>query len=358
LNSRVAISAVFVVASLAAPALAVASNYSPGVALCFAPAFQNEYSTSDVVVLAIALETPDLRQHPTSVLLRVTDAWKGATCDTIRVLWDDMPSAFSLRFETGRRYLIYARYRDDVLWVSFCGRSQLASDALRDRYYLGRPRQQCEDSDTLLVQVSTFIQLLDHPDTALAYRAARDIGEIRAQETVPILKEVLRGERPGYPAYAAMALGMLDTLAVDVFPDLLESLNSPDAGVRRYSAMALSRVSPSKDVVVDPLLDSMKDTDPLTRAEAGNALTSLHYFRDGLGSRTLEFVARLTLHLDDPDRGVRHNAVYNLRILGVDARDAIPRLYEMMEHDPDSDARELAESAVRFIQEEVAREDQ
>jgi HEAT repeat protein len=93
----------------------------------------------------------------------------------------------------------------------------------------------------------------------------------------------------------------------------LEALHGPDAKLRKTAAFKLGNVGPA-DAAVVPVL---------------------------------------TAALKDRDAGVRREAILALMKCGVEAREAIPALTELQQHDRDAQVRIYAAKALRKLQKDA-----
>jgi HEAT repeat protein len=162
------------------------------------------------------------------------------------------------------------------------------------------PVQPRPDVDALRAarDVAALSEALEHPDDAIADRAARALGDLRAADAIPALAHTVR-ERGG-----------------------------------RGSVWALTQLDDPR--LVPPLIVALRDADATARALAAGKLAQL-------GSRTA-VPALLDVLRDDPDAHVREEAARALGLLGD--RAAVDPLLTALRSDRGDHVREEAAAAL------------
>jgi HEAT repeat protein len=114
--------------------------------------------------------------------------------------------------------------------------------------------------------VAALTEALEHPDDAIADRAARALGDLRAADAIPALADAVR-ERGGRGA--VWALTQLDDPRL--VPPLIVALHDPDATARALAVGKLAQLG--SRTAVPALLDALRrDRDAHVREEAARAL--------------------------------------------------------------------------------------
>lgn len=166
--------------------------------------------------------------------------------------------------------------------------------------------------------------------------------EALADTAVPALQIALKDEHQGVREFAAMALGSIGEAAKDALPDLLEMLKDKDdkaAGLRAASAIA--RIGPEE--AVPALIEALNHEDAVVRRRAASALGRMGHGRSAgriPGSReAVEAIPVLIEALKDDDDSVVGSAASALGSMGVDAKEAVPALIEVLTEGSGEDAR-------------------
>ena len=140
---------------------------------------------------------------------------------------------------------------------------------------------------------STFVDALRDPDSDVRARAARALGQLRAQAAATALRTALGDENADVRKQAAWALGRIrDDAAVD---GLLNLLRDPVQGVRERAAWALGTLQ--NPAAVDGLVAALEDADAAVQERIAWALGRIRGPRATRGLVTaLTLIAGDALH--------------------------------------------------------------
>lgn len=130
------------------------------------------------------------------------------------------------------------------------------------------PVQQPPDVEALRAtrDVAALSEALEHPDDAVADRAARALGDLRAADAIPALARAVRERRARGSVWA---LTQLDDPRL--VPPLITALRHDDATARALAAGKLAELG--SRAAVPALLEVLRsDRDPHVREEAARAL--------------------------------------------------------------------------------------
>lgn len=141
---------------------------------------------------------------------------------------------------------------------------------------------------------------------------------------------------------SAVQQGRTGTKARVLVPVLMKALDDPSRDVREAVAASFVYIGPVGAEAAPRLRAALGDEDAVVRLWAARALHGI----------TLEVDAPLNATLaalDDPRSKVREMAVYNLDLMGSDARSALGRLQQVAKSDPSEDVRVQARQAIDGI---------
>lgn len=124
--------------------------------------------------------------------------------------------------------------------------------------------------------IEELFEQLKHPNPHMRERAMLDIAEIRDENTIPRLMNLLDEADVSYRRSAVVTLGVI---GVDAVPSLVEALlNSQNTTVRGSCAKALAQISlnhpdlPFPEVGMQGLKQSLNDPDPVVHIASAMAL--------------------------------------------------------------------------------------
>jgi hypothetical protein len=141
---------------------------------------------------------------------------------------------------------------------------------------------------------------------------------------------------------AAVRQGLIGTRARYLVPVLMKALDDPSRDVREAIAYAFVHIGPVAAEAAPRLRVALSDPDVTVRLWSARALHAI----------TLEIAPPLDTSLaalDSDDPRVRSMAVYNLEIMGRDARSALARLRLLADSDPAEEVRSQARQAVASL---------
>lgn len=141
---------------------------------------------------------------------------------------------------------------------------------------------------------------------------------------------------------AAVRQGHIGTKAQVLIPALIKALDDPSRDVREALVYSFVHIGPIAAAAAPRLRVALSDPDVTVRLWAARALHGI----------TLEPAPPLDASvaaLDNPDPKVRSMAVYNLELMGRDARVAIARLRLLADSDPDEGVRGQAHQALSSL---------
>jgi bilin biosynthesis protein len=124
--------------------------------------------------------------------------------------------------------------------------------------------------------IEALFEQLKHPNPHMRERAMLDIAEVRDENTIPRLMNMLDEADVSYRRSAVVTLGVI---GVDAVPFLVEALlNSQNTTVRGSCAKALAQISlnhpdtPFPEIGLQGLKQSLNDTDPVVHIASAMAL--------------------------------------------------------------------------------------
>ncbi len=120
------------------------------------------------------------------------------------------------------------------------------------------------------------------------------------------------------------ALGETKTDAQTVVPVLLNGLSEAETNARASAAQALNKFGPELHSAIPLLLAHTGNTDPFVRRTVLSAL-------GGVSNRVERILPALLDGLEDPDGTVRASAADALKTLGPLAREAVPKLMQLVD---------------------------
>jgi HEAT repeat protein len=208
-------------------------------------------------------------------------------------------------------------------------------------------------------EVSRWSKDKDHwtapwPERMLALIAGRKAPRAPAclegdPKALPILRDLAQDDNAHI---RHLGLVYLSAFPLDAESEalILASLRHTEPKVRWAAVFALhafARLSKDKmAAALDGLSHGVADSDASVRMQAVETAWSFGP----------EVVPHLALALDDPEKGIRGEAIEILSRYGHDAKPAIPRLVETALKDKDAELREWAASTVRAIDPKAAAE--
>jgi len=175
----------------------------------------------------------------------VTNVWKGAVEETIRVRSSGFGGACGYEFATGTHYLVYAHAtKDGALGSGLCSGNGPVDLAIWDRYWLPKARVVDAKHAVRSISTSELIGLLGSEDLNQSFPASRALGGTpkAREEVLPILRGIMRGTRPGNPANAARAIGQMGEGGREAEPDLTWLLGHGSGKARAAALEALIRL--------------------------------------------------------------------------------------------------------------------
>ncbi len=124
--------------------------------------------------------------------------------------------------------------------------------------------------------IEALFEQLKHPNPHMRERAMLDLAEVRDENTIPRLMNLLDEADVSYRRSAVVTLGVI---GVDAVPSLVETLlNSQNTTVRGSCAKALAQISlnhpdlPFPEIGLQGLKQSLNDSDPVVHIASAMAL--------------------------------------------------------------------------------------
>jgi HEAT repeat protein len=245
-----------------------------------------------------------------------------------------------------------------------------------------------KDEDTVLIAATALMEMGEKAVPALidtlknakgearinAVHVLRLMGE-KSKAAVPTLMDVLQDKDDDIRAQALWALSAIGPEARAAVPMLIAALSDKSRDVRYYAGSALGGVGPDAKAAVPALLIALKDKEWLVRGRAAYALGRIKY--DGkvvvpalvaaledkeiqssaawaLGDFGPSAVPALVVALGHTDDDVRGWSAVALGHIGVEAREAVPALIEVVKSRNCTKSRSSAAVALGCIKSEVA----
>lgn len=179
---------------------------------------------------------------------------------------------------------------------------------------------------------------------SVAIAAAPKAG-VRAEDAVPILKELLRSE---HSVVAARAISEYRAAAASALPELIAAMHDTKlpAEARWNAARTIGKVGPNAASALPDLIDELDDPEDSLREHAAEAIGDIGPVAAELGVPALRKV------LTDRYVKVRRDAVRSLGYIGVDARPAADDILPLLK-DPEAIVREAAEKALKIVAPEL-----
>jgi hypothetical protein len=277
----------------------------------------------------------------------VTNVWKGAVEETIRVRSAGFGGGCGYNFPSGTHHLVYASERWGALWTGLCTRNAEIRHAIWDRLWLPNARVLRADHAVTRLTTEEVLELLNGSDPDLRYRAGEALGGspgIRGA-VLPVLRDLVRGRRPGDPSAAARALGWMSGGGRAAEDDLGWLLAHGSGGERASALAALVRVCGSgssryilaalSDPTPECLEQACREAPRLSRAD------SLEF-----GQPAAQRLARLVEH---PNAQVRAQAILALGSYPSTGIALLPRFETLAQFDPDGYVRYAARQTTRQL---------
>lgn len=194
---------------------------------------------------------------------------------------------------------------------------------------------------------STMLRALSDPDPhvrSVAIAAVAKAGA-PAEEVVPKLKELLRGE---HSVVAARALSEYRADAASALPELVATMHDKKlpTEARWNAARTIGKIGPKAVSTVPDLIEEMADPADTLREHAAEAIGDIGPTAAELG------VPALRKALTDPYVKVRRDSVRSLGYIGADARPAADDMVLLLK-DPEALVREAAEKALKIVAPEL-----
>ncbi|MGA2090635.1 MAG: HEAT repeat domain-containing protein [Endomicrobiales bacterium] len=222
---------------------------------------------------------------------------------------------------------------------------------------------------------SGLVEALRDTNSTIRYNAAFSlVNSTDASFAVPVLIKALKDEDVVFRRNAAEALGRIGSAAKSAVPGLIEAVRDSDADVRYNAVEALGHIGPDAKSAVPGLITALKDTDANNRFQAFRALAAIGpsavpilikslgddnnavsaNAAEALGKIGKVSVPDLTKAVQDTalNRNIRRLAAKILGWIGPDAKTAVPVLAAVL-NDPDWGVRDNAIFALSQIGPEV-----
>jgi HEAT repeat protein len=167
-----------------------------------------------------------------------------------------------------------------------------------------------------------------------------------AQELTPIILAMAQGRiKFVHREHALQALGYIGADPQVVVPVLLQGL-----GGRQYarimSAQGLGGLGPQAKDALPELRAALKDVDPVVRTDAAGAIWKIEKQASAV---VLLFTEALAGGEDPGATTARQRAVYYLRQIGPEAKDASPTLLKLWHHEANDYSRKDLATALKAI---------
>jgi hypothetical protein len=262
----------------------------------------------------------------------VTNVWKGAAEDTLRVRSGSDGGMCGQDFQVGLHYFVYASYYEDRLRTSLCQRNQPVDQALWDRFALPEPRPVNRAWPMPKLSRDDLFERMNRGTETESYGAALALGgssEIRA-DVMPDLRQISRKARPGNAAAAAFALGRMREAGRPAEPELAWLQVHGNAPERAIATRALSDVMDYRSYA-PYLFRALSDSSGKCLLVALDDIGQLLY-ADSLkyGKPAEKRVVELLRH-SDPE--VRMMALASLHYFPRTARALMPQIETMSQED-------------------------
>ncbi len=194
---------------------------------------------------------------------------------------------------------------------------------------------------------STLQRALRDPDPhvrSVAVAAAPKAG-VRAEDAVPVMKELLRSE---HSVVAARAISEYRAAGASALPELIAAMHDTKlpAEARWNAARTIGKIGPDAISAVPDLIDELDDPEDTLREHAAEAIGDIGAVAAELGVPALRKV------LTDRYVKVRRDAVRSLGYIGGDARPAAEDMLPLLK-DPEAIVREAAEKALKIVAPEL-----
>jgi hypothetical protein len=139
--------------------------------------------------------------------IKISHVWKGPVASEVRVTNAHLCSC-GYDFDVDERYLVFAAYRDSVLWTRACVGNQRYDVSGGARYLLGAPSYTAIGAESAEVSREQLMRMLSsekYEDVVSAAMAFRD-DPVNYDEAVARLVLIIWGEAEGVPRFARGAL--------------------------------------------------------------------------------------------------------------------------------------------------------
>jgi HEAT repeat protein len=190
--------------------------------------------------------------------------------------------------------------------------------------------------------IAALTTLLADGDQTVTLAAAGALGALGTNATacVPAMSELLNRPEAELRAAAIAALASIMTDPQQTVPMFTGALGDDEWTVRRTAAQSLGKIGPAAKSAVPALMEL------LTSDEDRDAVRAALKEIDAVEIAALPTLIKA---LDEEDRFARFYAVFFLKKLGPEAKEALPRLRELS-GDESSRLREAVQSAIDAIE--------
>ncbi len=208
--------------------------------------------------------------------------------------------------------------------------------------------------------IPALIDAMNNEAQYVGSKAITSLGQICARPdlSVPALISAMASENMSFKYNAAQALKCFGPDAIEALPALKIALDDYYGRIRVDSAMAIYRIAPDAIDIVPFLINELEDlsieaypgvTKDDPEAGRNSSPTSAARALGELGKVAIDAIPHLIEMLDRETHYHRWAACDGLAGIGPAASDALPKLKDLSENDPDPTVREAAVEAIVLI---------
>lgn len=153
--------------------------------------------------------------------------------------------------------------------------SEKNNTRLRAIYILGRIGRSQSDPDEFHRIVHSLLEVLDDKNRDIRFYAAEAISRTdpsRADETLPVLVELLKDPHKGIRIEVISLIGLFGNRAGGYLPEILPALKDSIAMVRVLTARTICEIGVSDKKAINSLVEMLSDENPSCQREAAASL--------------------------------------------------------------------------------------
>ena len=198
-------------------------------------------------------------------------------------------------------------------------------------------------SDISDSSLDALISRLKDTHRSVREAAAEALAEWTGDDAISPLEKALKDDDMRFRREVIYTLGLIGEPAEDALPEIHANMSNPLPSIRRVATVAAVNISPDNKDLKSALLKQLKDKNLLVRVVTVESLRKSEWKSEDV---ITEYLA--ILKNTDEDDILREAILQNLKLIGPDAKAAIPTLIEVTKEE-DSDIVSSAEETLATI---------